>query len=115
MKDSSESHPWRRLTKALFYLVCLIAMGPGAALEKPEMRPSDGFTNVIQTLPLTQVAREQATDATGMYPTSRVISAISPVVVSQESEPCLRGHLVARDLRHGLVYRRRVRCSATKK
>ena len=49
------------------------------------MKSDDTLTNAIQTLAPEEVAREQATDESGMYPRSRMMSTISPVVVRQDS------------------------------
>ena len=48
------------------------------------MTNQDKLTNRIQTRPVDQVATEEKIDPYGVYPMSRVISPISPVVVRQD-------------------------------
>ena len=49
------------------------------------MANADKPTNSIQTLPVGDVLEERKTDPSGQLPGSRVISAISPVVVRQDA------------------------------
>ena len=46
---------------------------------------SEKLTNCIQTLPTEYVIETNETDASGMYPASRLISSVSPHAVRQEN------------------------------
>lgn len=48
------------------------------------MNGNEQLTNRIQTLPIEDVVKSNETDASGLYPKSRLISSISPQVVRKE-------------------------------
>lgn len=54
-------------------------------MKKEGLHNEEKLTNHIRTLPFEQVLKEEATDESGLYLSSRVISPISPVVVRQDN------------------------------